>query len=62
MDGKSLGISEEKLARLRQLLPEALTEEKIDWQKLQASLGEAVEFKDERYVLNNIIPIIKQDY
>jgi len=52
MDGKSLGITEERLNKLKEILPDAFTEGKIDWEKLQASLGENIEFKNERYVLN----------
>ena len=52
MDGKSLNITEEKLKKLREILPEAFTEDKIDWDKLKAALGEDIEFKNERYVLN----------
>jgi len=52
MDGKSLDITEERLNKLKEILPDAFTEGKIDWEKLQASLGEDIEFKNERYVLN----------
>ena len=52
MDGKSLDTTEEKRNRLKEILPEAFTEDKIDWEKLKATLGEDVEFKNERYVLN----------
>ena len=52
MDGKSLDIIEEKRNRLKEILPEAFTEDKIDWGKLKATLGEDIEFKNERYVLN----------
>ena len=52
MDGKSLNITEEKLNKLKEIIPEAFTENKIDWEKLKASLGEDIEFKNERYVLN----------
>lgn len=52
MDGKSLSITEEKLSRLKEILPEAFTENKIDWEKLKAALGDDIEFKNERYVLN----------
>ncbi|MDI6687707.1 MAG: site-specific DNA-methyltransferase, partial [Desulfobacterales bacterium] len=52
MNGKSLGIKQEKIERLKELLPEVFTEEKIDWEKLKATLGEDIEFKNERYVLN----------
>ena len=52
MDGKSLDLTEEKVNRLKEILPEAFTEGKIDWEKLKATLGEDIEFKNERYVLN----------
>ena len=52
MDGKSLNISEENLKKLKEILPEAFTENKVDWEKLKAALGEDIEFKNERYVLN----------
>ena len=52
MDGKSLDITEERLNKLKEILPDAFTEGKIDWEKLQATLGEDIEFKNERYVLN----------
>jgi adenine-specific DNA-methyltransferase len=52
MDGKSLDIKQKKIERLKELLPEVFTEEKIDWEKLKAALGDDVEFKNERYVLN----------
>jgi len=52
MDGNSLNISSEKLNRLKEIIPEVFTENKIDWEKLKAALGEDIEFKNERYVLN----------
>ena len=52
MDGKSLNITEERLNRLKEIIPEAFTENKIDWEKLKAALGDDIEFKNERYVLN----------
>lgn len=52
MDGKSLNVTEEKLGRLKEILPEAFTENKIDWEKLKAALSDDIEFKNERYVLN----------
>jgi len=33
-------------------MSEAFTEGRIDWEKLRAALGEDIEFKNERYVLN----------
>lgn len=53
MNGKSLDIQQDQLEKLKQIFPEAVTEGKIDWEKLQAALGkENIEFKNERYVLN----------
>lgn len=60
MNGKSLDILQNQLEKLktcltavRQLFPETITEGKIDWEKLQATLGkENLEFLNERYVLN----------
>jgi len=52
MDGKSLNITEEKINRLKEIIPEAFTENKIDWEKLKATLSDDIEFKNERYVLN----------
>ena len=52
MDGKSLDITNQKIEQLKEIIPEAFTEGKIDWEKLKAALGDDVEFKNERYVLN----------
>jgi adenine-specific DNA-methyltransferase len=53
MTGESLTIIHDQLEKLKQLFPEAVTEAKIDWEKLQATLGkENIEFRNERYVLN----------
>ena len=52
MKGTSLDPTNEKLKQLKQLLPEAFAEGKLDWEKLKASLGEDISFADERYVLN----------
>lgn len=53
MNGESLNIRKMQLEKLRELFPEAVTEGKIDWEKLQATLGkENIEFRNERYVLN----------
>ncbi len=52
MDGTSLTPQEEKLKALQELLPEAFAEGKIDWEKLKATLGEDINFSNERYVLN----------
>lgn len=52
MNGKSLSLEQEKLNALQQVLPEAFCEGKIDWEKLKATLGENINFSNERYVLN----------
>lgn len=52
MDGYSQTPLKERLEALRNLIPEAFAEGKIDWEKLKAALGEEVSFSNERYVLN----------
>jgi 16S rRNA G966 N2-methylase RsmD len=53
MKGESINIINEQIEKLKQLFPETISEGKIDWEKLQASLGkENIEFHNERYVLN----------
>lgn len=52
LDGMSLSPVEEKLKALREVLPEVFTENQIDWEKLKATLGENINFSNERYVLN----------
>jgi adenine-specific DNA-methyltransferase len=51
MDGKSLDLKQDKIETLKEVIPEAFTEGRIDWEKLKAALGEDIEFKNERYVL-----------
>lgn len=53
MTGESLNIAIDQLEKLKSVFPEVVTEGKIDWEKLQASLGkDNIEFSNERYVLN----------
>lgn len=52
MDGTSLTPEQEKLNALKLVLPEVFAEGKIDWEKLKATLGENINFANERYVLN----------
>ena len=49
MDGNSFKITEEKLVKLKEIIPEAFTEGKIDWEKLKAALGDDAEFRNERW-------------
>ena len=52
MNGKSLNIVDDKIANLKKVLPEAFSENKVDWEKLRIALGENIEINDERYNLN----------
>ena len=52
IDGLSQTPEQDKINALREILPEAFSEGKIDWEKLKATLGENVNFSNERYVLN----------
>ena len=52
MDGKSLNLTEEKLAQLRGVFPEVFSEEKIDFNRLKDILGENVIFPNEHYELS----------
>jgi adenine-specific DNA-methyltransferase len=52
MDGTSLTPQQEKLKALKEILPEAFAEGQLDWEKLRATLGEDINFSNERYVLN----------
>jgi adenine-specific DNA-methyltransferase len=52
MNGTSLTPQEIKLNQLKEILPEVFAEGKVDWEKLKATLGEDVNFNNERYVLN----------
>ncbi len=52
MDGKSSDIKQDKLDKLKELFPEVFTEDRVDWEKLKAALGEDINFSNERYVLN----------
>jgi adenine-specific DNA-methyltransferase len=50
--GQSMDIVAANIAKLKELFPEMLTENKIDFKTLQALLGEEVETEDERYSFN----------
>jgi len=38
MEGESINIISEQIEKLKQLFPETISEGKIDWEKLQATL------------------------
>ncbi len=50
MNGYNDNITNDQLAKLRQLFPEVFTEDRIDWARLKATLGDAVDL-GERYGL-----------
>jgi adenine-specific DNA-methyltransferase len=52
MDGNSLNITQDLLEKLKELIPQAFSEEKLDMQKLQTLMGEAVNTDHERYQLS----------
>lgn len=52
MEGYSKSPHEERIEILKSLMPEVFDEGKIDFEKLKATLGEEVNFSNERYVLN----------
>ena len=49
LDGKSLDIKEQNIENLKELFPEAFSEGKIDFTKLQEELGEFTDKESERY-------------
>lgn len=49
LDGKTMDIVQDNIEKLKQLFPEVFTEEKIDFEKLQLTLGEHIETEKERY-------------
>ncbi|MDR0591580.1 MAG: site-specific DNA-methyltransferase [Candidatus Nomurabacteria bacterium] len=52
MDGKSDDITKINLTELARIFPEAVSEGKINWDELKATLGEEVANPDDRYGLN----------
>ncbi|WP_318617090.1 site-specific DNA-methyltransferase [Sporosarcina sp. YIM B06819] len=49
LDGKTIDVVQDNIGKLKQLFPEVFTEEKIDFEKLQLTLGEHIETEKERY-------------
>ncbi len=52
MDGKSFDNTAEKIAQLRAIFPEVFAEDKVDFARLQAVLGESVVSPNEHYELS----------
>jgi len=49
MDGKSLDIEKLNIEKLKELLPNVVTEGKVDFEKLRLILGDEIEERTERY-------------
>src|SRR5690606_20010159 len=52
MDGKSLNITEDIISKLKEIIPGAFTEDKINVEQLKLILGESINTDSERYQLN----------
>ncbi len=52
MNGESLNIEQDNLAKLKEQFPNLFTEGKMDWEKLKATFSDDINFANERYVLN----------
>ena len=52
MNGESLNIEQDHLAKLKDQFPNLFTEGKLDWEKLKATFSDDINFANERYVLN----------
>jgi len=52
LDGKSMDTVTENIAKLKEIFPDVLSEGKVDFEALEATLGEYVEGKEERYSFN----------
>lgn len=49
MDGKTMNITQENIAKMQELFPEVFTEGKINFDKLQVVLGENIDKSNEKY-------------
>ncbi|WP_158242671.1 site-specific DNA-methyltransferase [Siphonobacter sp. BAB-5405] len=52
MDGKSLNVTEDLISKLKEIIPGAFTEDKINVEQLKHLLGESINTDSERYHLN----------
>lgn len=52
MDGKSLNVTEDLISKLKEIIPGAFTENKINVEQLMQILGENINTDSERYQLN----------
>ena len=49
LNGQTLNIAEENIAKLKTIFPDVFTEDKVDFEKLQQVLGNYIETSNERY-------------
>ena len=49
LNGKSKDIIQENVSKLKEIFPEIVTEDKIDFDKLKLILGECIEYDFEKY-------------
>src|SRR5574344_909770 len=49
LNGESMDITQDNIEKLKQIFPEVFNENKIDFEKLQAVLGENIDTDDEKY-------------
>ncbi len=52
MDAKSMDIVSENIAKMKELFPDVFSEGKVDFEALEATLGEYVDAKEECYNFN----------
>jgi len=52
LDGKSMDIVAENIEKLKEIFPDVFTEGKVDFEALEATLGEYVDSSEERYSFN----------
>lgn len=52
MTGNSQIPKDTLLNNLKELMPEIFSESKVDWERLKATLGEDINFNNERHILN----------
>ena len=49
LDGKSMDIVADNISKLKEIFPDVITEDKIDFEKLKLILGEDIDDSEERY-------------
>ena len=59
MDGKSLDVAKEKISRLRGIFPEAVTDGKLDWDRLRQA-RQAVTLEEQHAIQQQIQKLEKQ--